>query len=197
MSFKFACIVEGHGEVSALPVLIRRMINERNLSFDFEIPTPFRLPRGRFTKKEDFRRAVDFSSRKIAGSGAIIVLLDADDDCPVDLKNMLFGFIAEMNKNISVKIIIAKREFETWFVAAARSLAGKRGLSDVLDPPSQSEDIRDAKGWLGRKMIQGCTYSETVDQPAFAGVFDMAEARRNSKSFNKFFQDICSLLPEV
>jgi len=51
--------------------------------------------------------------------------------------------------------------------------------------------VRDAKGWLHARMPKG--YSETVDQPALAAVFDLTAARR-SPSFDKLIRDLLGLL---
>jgi hypothetical protein len=90
--------------------------------------------------------------------------------------------------------VLAKQEFEAWFLASAPSLAGTRGLPNTLTAPADPEGIGDAKGWLGRQMAGG-TYSETLDQPAFAAGFDLAIAEQNSDSFQKFMRDIRSVVP--
>jgi hypothetical protein len=93
-------------------------------------------------------------------------------------------------------VVLAKSEFEAWFIAAARSLAGVRGLSPGLAPPSDPEAIRGANEWLGRQMASGRSYTEVVDQPRLAARFDLHEAR-NSPSFDKLWRDLERLLREV
>ena len=93
----------------------------------------------------------------------------------------------------NIRAVLAKMEYEAWFLAAAGSLAGRRGLDETLAPPDNPEAIQDAKGWLSARMPRGRRYRETLDQAAFTATFDMAAARRNSPSFDKLWRDIGSL----
>lgn len=43
-------------------------------------------------------------------------------------------------------------------------------------PPRSAESIRDAKGWISRRMPSGCSYRPTLDQAALATVLDLAAA---------------------
>ena len=90
--------------------------------------------------------------------------------------------------------VLAKTEYEAWFLAAAGSLAGQRGLDEILEPPDNPEAIRGAKGWLNARMPRGRGYRETIDQTAFTATFDMAAARQSSPSFDKLWRDVESLL---
>lgn len=89
---------------------------------------------------------------------------------------------------------MAVREYEGWFLAAAPSIAGKRSLPEELkvqDP----EGVRDAKGWLAKRMERG--YSETVDQPAFSALFDLDLAQSGSKSFAKLVRSVAALVHDM
>jgi len=90
-------------------------------------------------------------------------------------------------------VVFAKREFEAWFLAAAESLRGQRGLPDDLAGPPDPEAIRGAKEWLQSRMPHGQSYSESSDQPALTATFDMNAARR-ADSFDKCFRELVRLL---
>jgi hypothetical protein len=47
-------IVEGHGEVEAVPVLLRRLVGHRGVT----VAPPFRLPRTKMTDCQEFRSAI-------------------------------------------------------------------------------------------------------------------------------------------
>jgi hypothetical protein len=49
-----------------------------------------------------------------------------------------------------ISVIMAKLEYEAWFLAAAESLRGKRGLPSDLKITADPEYICDAKGWLSQ-----------------------------------------------
>ena len=90
--------------------------------------------------------------------------------------------------------MLANREFEAWFLAAAASLAGQLGFSRDLRPPENPEAPRDCKGWLSKQRPHGHPYKETVDQAPIASAFDLKTAREKSPSFDKFYRDVTWLL---
>lgn len=100
---------------------------------------------------------------------------------------MKLGLLADRASGV----VVCQRELEAWFLAAARSLRGKRGLPVDLEPPSSPEGLRDAKGWLSARMPGG--YSETVDQPALAAAMSLEEARATA-SFDKLWRDLVRIL---
>ncbi len=182
---RFVCIVEGHGEVEALPILLRR------LDAAIVVPRSLRVSRGRLTKPGEAARYVEVAARFCEPADAILLLLDADDACARDLAQSLRATAAAARPDRKVAVVVAVREFEAWFVAAAESLAGRRGLADDVVAPDRPESIRDAKGWLGQRMRSG--YSPTIDQPPFAAAFDLELARRRAPSFDKLGRDIAGL----
>ena len=92
--------------------------------------------------------------------------------------------------------MLAKREFESWFLAAAESLQGKRGLKNNLQSPDNPEAIRGAKEWLKQRMENRETYRETIDQFELTKHFDLDQAR-HADSFDKCYRDIIRLLNEL
>jgi hypothetical protein len=95
--------------------------------------------------------------------------------------------------DIPVSVVLAKREFEAWFLVAAESLRGQRGLPADLTGPPDPEAIRGAKEWLEARMPQGHSYDESSAQPALTAVFDMNIARR-ADSFDKCHREVVRLL---
>lgn len=187
---KVGLIVEGHGEVVAVPLLVRRVLRELAPGLHPILLPPHRVKRGQLVKEEDFQHAVDMVARKVDRDGRILVLLDADDDLPCVLGPRLLQWARSCRPDRKISVVVARREYEAWFLAAASSLRGKRGLPEDIEPPPAPESIRDAKRWLGDRMEEG--YTETLDQPALTEALDLAEARR-SDSFDKLFREIGSL----
>lgn len=89
--------------------------------------------------------------------------------------------------------MLAKREYEAWFLAAAGSIAGKHRLPEHFPSPMDPEQIPAAKGILNRALRPHGKYSETVDQPALTSIFDINEARR-APSFDKCYREIERLM---
>ncbi|CAM4500238.1 DUF4276 family protein [Corallococcus exiguus] len=188
---KLGLIVEGHGEVRAAPILVRRLTQWLAPEVHPEVLLPHRIPRGQLVKEDELRRAIELTARKVGDEGRILVLLDADKDLPCVLGPRLLTWARAQRANRSISVVVAECEYEAWFLAAAESLRSQRGLPANLDAPAQPERIRDAKGWLGNHMPSG--YSETIDQPALTSAFDL-EAARRADSFDKLVRDMCTLL---
>jgi hypothetical protein len=196
MTIKFGCIVEGHGEVQAVPVLIRRIAADLYPELAIDIPRPIRVHRDQVVKDDELEREVEFAARKIQGQGAILIILDSDDDCPAELGPALLHRVSQVFHNVPIAVVLAKHEFEAWFLAAAESLRGERGLRSDIDSPSDPEAIRGAKEWLRDRMQSGKTYRSKRDQPALATLFDIEQARQVD-SFDKCYRDIVRLLEEL
>jgi predicted nuclease with TOPRIM domain len=77
-------IVEGHSEVESIPVLLRRLLSEKS-RYDIKIARPLRVGRYKVVRAGEFERAIELARRRPEGCDAILLLLDADDDCPKDL----------------------------------------------------------------------------------------------------------------
>lgn len=81
-----APIVEGDGEVAALPILLRRIGAWLSPEVPATIAQPIRVRRDRFLNRdEDFHRHLLLAAAKSGEGGWILVVLDADDDCPAKL----------------------------------------------------------------------------------------------------------------
>lgn len=87
--------------------------------------------------------------------------------------------------------VLANREFEAWFLAATRSLVASGKLPVGVDEPREPESVADPKGWLSTAI--GGRYSETIDQPSFAAMFDLAEARCCG-SFDKLVREFDAMV---
>ena len=196
MTIKIGCIVEGKGEEKAVPILIRRVAACLYPELSIGRLHLRRVSRSKVIQEGELERAVELAARKIGGRGAIFILLDSDDDCPAQLGPELLCRALEARSDLPIAVVLAKREFEAWFLAAAESLRGYKGLKYDLEPPNNSEDIRDAKGWLKHRMEGTRTYSPTVDQPGLTDRFDLARAR-HADSFDKCYRDIARLLDEL
>jgi Domain of unknown function (DUF4276) len=182
---KVASIVEGDGEVAALPILLRRLSEWRATSNYVEVLTPIRVYKDRFLNRPDeFSRHLQLAAAKCEDMGWVLVLFDADDDCPAQKGAEVLARAQAIIPHRRVAVVLANREYEAWFIAAAESLNGVRGFK-YLDgkAPADPEGPRNAKGWMRDRMPAG--YGETTDQPAFTARFDLALAHQHSRSFRK------------
>jgi Domain of unknown function (DUF4276) len=188
------CIVEGYGEVLAVPELVRRVGRGLTPPVFPVVSQPIRVPRSRLVRGPDeFGRAVRLGTLKQGGRGGVLVVLDADDDCPVDLAKTILSWGRDIAPSTAVSVVVANREFESWFLAGIESLRGRRGIHPDAVVPSDCENIRDAKGRLNALMV-GETYSPVTHQPSFAATLDLSVAARRNRSLRKLIAEVKRLL---
>lgn len=180
-----ACIVEGDGEVAALPVLLRRLSDWRTPGAPVTLLKPIRVHRDRFLRRDDeFRRHLLLAANKCGESGWILLLLDADDDCAATLGAEIVTRASVAAPHRRLAVVLANREYEAWFIASAAALSGKRGFTFGGEPSIDAEQPRDAKKWMADRMPNR-GYHETTDQPAFSAHLDLDQAFKGSRSFRK------------
>jgi hypothetical protein len=185
-------IVEGHGEVSAVPVLIRNLSQLMSV-YDIRVGSPIRRPRSKLVKKETLVQAIELAKIQ-TGCRAIVVLLDADDDCPKTVAPNLQQWASRAARPLACSVVVANKEYEGWFLSCIESLRGCRGISTSAVSEPNPENIRDAKGRLAGKMLAGRKYLETADQVALSAKADWAMVHNNCRSFRKFAKETRRLL---
>jgi hypothetical protein len=188
-----ASIVEGDGEVPAVPRLLHRIAAELGVP-NLLTPTPMRISRGKITTGGGIERAVAAGALRVSGKGGVLVLLDADDDCPAEYGPLLLARATAARLDKQVSVVLANREFEAWFLAAAPSLAGQFGFPAEFPRPQNSETPRDCNGLLTKARPKGQPYKETADQAPLTSVFDLKMAREHSDSFDKFYREVSRLI---
>ncbi len=186
-------IVEGQGEVQAVPALLHRVCASACATTKVRVNPPIRIKAGSFLKDADyFRKYVALAAAKAAQSGGhVIILLDCEDDCPATLGPKLLQLARDVRAGVSILVFLAYREYETWFITAAPSLRGLVGLPDDLEAPADPERIRDAKGWFSHRMSQ--SYDPIVtNQLDFTRAFDLQQAQVNDS-----FRRLCNHIREL
>lgn len=176
-------IVEGQGEVAALPVLLRRL-RDAAQAWGLEVGQPHRRRRSELVKKEMLQRAVQVALMQRDCSG-VLILLDADDDCPKELAQQLESWAHEVAGEKTCVVVMANREYEAWFLASIETLRGKAGILPGAAALENPEGPRDAKGKLEEWMAQGFSYSPTLDQAPLTAQLDLALTYGRSRSFRK------------
>jgi len=190
------CIVEGYGEETAIRPLVRRIVADIDPTKYVEVPHIFRIDRTKVVRPGQFENAIEAAARRIRGRGAILVLLDSDDDCPAMLGPELLQRARRQRGDVPLSVVLAHREYEAWFLAAAESLRGHRKIDPNFSPPrNPPEGYRDAKGQV-RIMMRSKSYSPTVDQASLTEYFDITAAR-SADSFDKCYRDIESLVGQL
>jgi hypothetical protein len=191
-SFRLCCIVEGHGEIDAVPALVHRICQERRVPAPV-IPRPMRCDRHRLIKSGETERAVRLAIKGTHPSGGVLMLADADDDCAAKIGPQLLERARQAAGNVPVALSLACREYESWFLSAAESFRGFHGLPADLATPVNAEEIRGAKEWLRKSAGTGGNYRPSVDLVRFTRQLDLELARR-SQSFRRFEREVLALI---
>lgn len=195
MPVRLCCIVEGHGEVKSVPALIHRICIDRQVSAPI-VPTPIRWDRHRLVKPGEAERAVQVALKFAGAAGGVLILVDADDDCPAKIGPLLMQRAASAAGGVPFAVSLACREYESWFLAAAEGFRSFRGLPASLEAPGNFQEIRGAKEWLRKMAGTGSSYRPTVDQLLFTRQMDLQLARR-SRSFVRFERELLKLLERL
>lgn len=176
-------IVEGHGDVQAVPLLLRRLRDEA-AAWGLEVGRPHRRTRGEIGRRDTLQRAVQVAALE-ANCAGILILCDADDDCPKEAAPRLQAWAEEVSGGVPCRVVLANREYEAWFLASIEELRGIRSVAPDATSHPEPEQPRDAKGELERRMEAGATYSETVDQANLTAHFDLRKAYQRCRSFRR------------
>lgn len=191
MPNSIAPIVEGPSEVESLPILLRRILDQFGI-YNIQVCRPFRVKRNRVVMEYEIEKAIKMVSMTRGEVGCILILLDADDDCPAELGPKLLQR-CKSAIHLPVAVVMANKEFESWLLGAKESLRGVRGIRRDASPPPDPESIRGAKERLSANMA-GQSYLEVDDQPALTQAMDINAAQQNCPSFAKLIRDLQSLI---
>lgn len=196
-ALRIAPIVEGQGEAKSIHLLLKR-IGRELLSVDYvEVLKPNRKRRDRLIQNigDELGRAVESAARELAAmqragvaSPLILVLVDSDEDCPVSLAAAMRRIANATRPDFRTACVVAVKEYETWFVAAAHSLAEYLDLAED-EPPADPEQQRCGKAWI-EKRFRGPKYSETADQPRLTAKMDLQLCRDRCPSFDKLCREL-------
>lgn len=184
-------IVEGQSEERSVGLLLRRMLLEMGI-YGVDVARPFRVKRGKVVRPDELERSVTQAIRSRVGASAVLVLLDADNDCPAQLGPELLARVATYP--VPVRVVIPKVEIEAWILAAIESVRGHRGIRQDAQCPVDPESVRDAKGAISRLMEGTRGYVATDDQPGFLSILDMGLAAQRAPSFTKLQRDLAALV---
>ena len=187
-------IVEGYSEVASVPILLRRMLAKTgHHELTASIGKPIRVKRNRIVKEGELEREIAKAKRCRPGCRCVLVLLDADDDCPAELGPSLLERARSAHADLRISVVLAKREFEAWFLGSIESLRGKCGISHNACFKGDPELPRDAKGHLSKLMEGGRHYLEVLDQPRLISAIDVLACHNRCDSFRKLERDVKSL----
>lgn len=189
-------IVEGHGEVTALPVLLRRLLHQHAECYAMQPGEPVRRNAFEFRREDTVHKAVKLAMSQ-PDCVAVLLLFDGEDDCPAELGAQVRAWAQKAAGDMPCEVVVAYREYETWFLASIESLRGQCRIAMDASAPADPEAKRNAKGELEDFMPRGASYSPAIHQQKLSAAFDMALAHRRNRSFRKLTKAVGELLARL
>jgi len=195
-------IGDGDGEVHALPVLICRILG--NLGAAGLRPSKTALNAhggGRLTSQLDLQGFLEIA-RGQKGCRGILVLADADRDCPKTMAPELAAWARELRLDVPVAIVVAKCNYEAWFLGSLASIAGqplgdRPGVRGDANYEGDPEAATGTKGRLTNMMPKGRAYKETQDQLAMTRLMDLDLVRERCRSFRRLEKAVKELVEAI
>jgi hypothetical protein len=183
---RLVLFVEGEGDAEAVPLLVKRLLNDIDpspwdcLFLDNDVMRVGGVPALTGRREAEWARFIGAACRR-PRLGGILLVLDGDVPpagqrvfCPGEVGRDLSRRAREAGAGslFSVASVFALQEYESWLIGGVESLAGRPlpdgrpGIRAGTQAPDDLErTIRGAKQWLGRHM-ESRTYKETLDQEA-------------------------------
>ncbi len=193
-------IVEGDGDKPAIGVVLRRLSGLHEDLAQVHVGDVYNaLGRGNLTTADGIE---SFFRLAAPGHDAVLVLLDADRDCPLTLAVDLAVRMKACGLSIPAAVVCAKQAFEAWFLADLdsvrdRTVKGRVLLRPTAEVQESPELIIDPKARLGDLLMPREYYKESRDQPALAGLVDLRRVEARCRSFRRLVSGIRDLQEAV
>lgn len=185
---KIVPIVEGHGETTAVPVLIRKLLDEMG-RYDVQVATPKNANgRSKITVTGGLEKFLSHAWNE-RDCGAVLILMDTEEGCALEVVRPLVERTKAIGVRFPVVIVAANRMYENWFLASLETirgqpLEGRLGLPEDTPIPQDAE-AENGKGYINNFLPDGRTYKGTLDQEAMTRLLDTTKAEQNSRSFKR------------
>ncbi len=162
-------IVEGQGELDAVENLLARLWKELG-----HAPLPWSAIRGKNLLQQAGVKKYAEVVRGRPGCVALILLRDADDDCPKRTGPQSASWLRELGLPFPAAVTLFRREYETMFLPCLPDMAGRTlvaktgvelpGIRAGARFEGDYEGPRDAKKKVGSFFPAGHPYKPTVHQ---------------------------------
>jgi len=208
MTLYIANIVEGQTEQGCLERLLQRTWTELlGQTERLQVLEPFCGPRDKLIQSPgDLIMTIEQSLQKLYSKAKrdpdaiklLLILLDAEGDCPATLAPQLFKLAREIAPpGVAISCVMPKRMLENWIVAGASTLGGINNLPNPL-PVRGLFELRSGAAWLDeqlRSVNKTRKYKKVIDARDFINSMDLNECRTNSPSFDKLCREMEKCVP--
>ena len=177
MSTRGYILVEGHGEVDAAGVLVRKIAHDLGHWEPWAQPRRWKnLHQQQNRHGGGLEAGVNFM-RSLREPGALLILRDEDDACPRDLAPSVAEFLRTLNAPFPIAYVLLHREYEVLFLPCLDRMQ-RFGFPDGLQWDGETwESRRDIKGWLSQQLPPGRAYKPTTLQASMTAALDLPTLR--------------------
>lgn len=181
-------LVEGDGDMAAVPALIRRLKDALQIFTLAPCANPIKCGEiASLKRKGELEKFAQYACRRPEATSALIVI-DCDDDCPVEISqefaSRLLPIAERYDKRIGLALL--QKEFETLFLYSLPELCkAYPAYGWQVSRADETKDwsaLRGAKGELNRRM-NNYFYKETRDQVRFVSALDPGQLEHKCRSF--------------
>ena len=189
-------IAEGDGDKPAIGVILRRLPGLYEDLAPVQVGEVYNAHGcGNLTAVNGVERFFRFAALR---HDAILVILDADQDCPLTLAAELAERMKACALGVPAAVVCAKHAFESWFLADLESVRGVTVKGRVLLRPAAEvhespELIVNPKARLRDLLMPREYYKESRDQPALAGLIDLERVSGRCRSFRRLVSGLHDL----
>ena len=194
-------IVEGSGEETAAPELMRRLLFEHFERYDLNVRRPYNAKGvGGIDRAGGLEHFLELA-RGAEECAGLLVLRDTEREnrnCPPDLAYSLAERTQALGLPFPVVIVCATCEYESWFLAGLESIkANFAQLKPDAIFEGDPEQECNAKGWLTDHMVGDRAYKETIDQVKMTTFLDISHTIKQSRSFQRLVHAVEELLRAI
>lgn len=199
---KIGLIVEGDGEADAVATLLVRSLHHIGRYDVFSGLVQNSGGRAKLTRAQGLEKFVARAYYE-PDNAAVLVLLDADNDCPVTLAQELAARIVAQGARRPTAIVVAHRMYESWFLACGpvyvgKSLPGRPAFDQkFVVPDPRDATTRGPKAHIEKCLPGNTQYKETQDQRIMTSWMDIEMASANSRSFRRWMDALSQLLAAI
>jgi Domain of unknown function (DUF4276) len=184
---KLGLVVEGDGEVAALPILVRRHLHENREIYDIDVAKPKNSKgRGNLDAPGGVERYTRHAALPDDVCG-VLVLCDADSDPVCEFGPSMQKRAEGAVPTKPVLATLAVGEFENWIVASSETLN--------IDGPTEDIDYEklDAEHIIRRWRFPK-SYVKPLHQPGYADSLDFDRVAARCPSFFRLLRCIDDLI---
>lgn len=187
-------IVEGQGDVAALPVLVGKISGW--IGDQVFTKNPIRVGGwGSIKKSGGLEKWVALAASR-PDCRKIVIVTDLDDGCPVQEREAIEQRVTELRNlyEVEIEICFCVREFEVWLLRSLdlfSSMTKENIESGIEELIEKADRFRDAKGKLRGILKDG--YSESYDQSEMAAKIDPGQLFNRDRSFKRFVKAVTGL----